>query len=101
MHLCSCILPETRNCYYEQKDAMLLINSQTYSFDFDYQVLLHMYFCISVDTQINSITAVLEGKETTAHFIKVCQRLFGDNFFITCFLNMTCVNICYVVRNEI
>ena len=42
---------------------------------------------------------------TTVHFIKVCQRLFGDNFFITCFFRtetfMMCVNVFYTTRNEI
>jgi len=42
---------------------------------------------------------------STVYFISVCQMLFGDNFFyFYLFLAetfMICVNVFYVVRNEI
>ena len=42
---------------------------------------------------------------TTAHFIYVCQRLFGDNFFYYFFflaeIFMMCVNVFYTTLNEI
>ena len=51
------------------------------------------YFC---NTDVMKIATVLQQQlcfkdetlTTTVNFIYVCQRLFGDNFFITCFFEL-------------
>jgi len=44
-------------------------------------------------------------RDTTVHFVLVCQRLFGDNFFYYLIflaeIFMMCVNVFYVTRNKI
>ena len=46
-----------------------------------------LYFPIADTDFSNDWIEIDRSKWPTVHFIYVCQRLFGDNFFITCYFS--------------